>query len=217
MITEPEIITTNRFNNNNLFKKKSITTDRKGVKSPNIVNIKNNVEKANIDDCINEIKKEYEKKVKALYRSVWIANLKFHDLSMFNLNAEIDTNYFIKLKYYAPFNLKDTIISAIKQNADYKAGNERILITQNDGLLSPNNAVKNSMQIARHDDIADLSASAIAHIKKDEKEDVTLSFSSEINLFESNITKQRDTTNNNCTNKSDNSSINTKIIERREL
>ncbi len=44
MVTEPEIVTTNRFN---LFIKKPITTctDRKGTKNPNIVNIKNNVEK----------------------------------------------------------------------------------------------------------------------------------------------------------------------------
>ena len=47
MVTEPEIVTTNRFN---LFKKKPIAniTDRKGTKSPNIVNIKNNVEKVKI-------------------------------------------------------------------------------------------------------------------------------------------------------------------------
>jgi hypothetical protein len=70
----------------------------------------------------------------------------------------------------------------------------------------------------RQDEIADLSASAIVQHKKDEKEDATLSFSSEINILESNITgKPKDTTNNNCTSKSDNSSINTKIIERREM
>ncbi len=47
MVTEPEIVTTNRFN---IFKKKqtSTSTDRKGSKSPNIVNIKNNVEKVYI-------------------------------------------------------------------------------------------------------------------------------------------------------------------------
>jgi hypothetical protein len=91
------------------------------VKSPpTIVNIKNNVEKANVDDIITEIKKEYEVKVKSLYKSAWLYNLRLCDGSQYNLEADVDTNFFIKNKYYAPFNLKESLVNGIKQNIEYK-------------------------------------------------------------------------------------------------
>jgi len=100
--------------------------NQKLSKNAPTLNIKNNVDKPNVDDIINEIKKEYENKVKALYNSVWLANIKFNEMTNYNLlEVDLDSNYFIKNKYYAHFNLKETLISAVKMNIDYKNNSHR--------------------------------------------------------------------------------------------
>lgn len=106
-----------------------VNTERK-IKNINLLNIKNNIEvnntcnKSNLDEGVNEIKKEYENKVKNLYKTVWLANLRLCDFNSYNIeNMDLDSNYFIKHKYYAPYNVKETIIQAAKQNIDYKSAN----------------------------------------------------------------------------------------------
>jgi len=116
----------NFFTERNPMQSLNSVVNQKASKSPTIVNIKNNVEKANIEEVINEIKKEYESKVKALYNSVWLANIKYNDVNNYNLyDVDLDSNYFIKNKYYAHFNLKETLISAVKMNIEYKNNTQR--------------------------------------------------------------------------------------------
>jgi hypothetical protein len=131
-----KIKTKTQINNQNYFTERGnpaqslAAPNTKVTKNPTIVNIKNNVEKANIDDMINEIKKEYESKVKALYNSVWLANIKYNDINNYNINdVDLDSNYFIKHKYYAHFNLKETLISAVKMNIEYKNNSQRNIST----------------------------------------------------------------------------------------
>jgi hypothetical protein len=127
----------------------SINTERNSNsknKSPTIVNIKNNVEKANNDDIINEIKKEYEMKVKSLYKTVWLFNLRMNDNINFNYDVDIDANYFIKNKYYAPYNLKETILTGVKQNIEFKS--QRSLSVDLD--KNKNNSIKMNSNTAKN-------------------------------------------------------------------
>jgi hypothetical protein len=185
-------------------------------------------------------------KVKALYRSVWLANLKYNDISNYNLDLEIDTNYFIKHKYYAPHNIKDTIFQAIKQNTEYKksktiSNNRSVIISnsqkQNSTILTTKNNLQNNTGYRQTEEcLVDLSASEIFNNNKrggdNGMRDDSISFSNEINLLEYqngggalNLGKQRpemsqtNNTNyqNNTNNKSDNSSIGGgKIIDKKD-
>jgi hypothetical protein len=135
---------------------------------------------------------------------------------------DIDTNYFIKHKYYAPFNIKDIVVTAIKQNSEYKKAEKSsinrtqiIHIKQNSTILTAKN--QNNTCYQKTDEcLVDLSASEIFN-KKEHKED-SISFSEEICLLDQRdmTKKEASHTINNTNNRSDNSSIGGKIIDKKD-
>jgi hypothetical protein len=159
-----KIKTKTHINNQNYFTERNPVQQAinggnpKLTKNQTLVNIKNNVEKANIEDIINDIKKEYESKVKALYNCVWLANIKYNDINNYNLyDVDLDSNYFIKNKYYAHFNLKETLINSVKTNIEYKNNSQRNIpnnhMSSEKEKVSPNsikidnNGTKNSRNL----------------------------------------------------------------------
>lgn len=178
-----------------------------------IVNIKNNIEKETLDDMIKGIKKEFETKVKSLYRTVWVYNLKLGEGLTYNYEADVFTNYFIKYKYYAPFNLKESIVNGIRLNSEYKKDNSMHNISQSSMHKSP--IIEKKSQIVSikpnipkpnegrglltngqcHNDkiLVDLSVSEInyKHPPQTLEEHDSISFSSEVNILDRNESQDR--------------------------
>lgn len=71
------------------------------------------------------MKKEYEMKIKSLYKSVWVANLHLNRPSSYNIEITTDENYFIRNKYYVPYNIKDIIVNSINTNKEFKNRNNQ--------------------------------------------------------------------------------------------
>jgi hypothetical protein len=118
-------------------------------------------------------------------------------------------------------------MTAVKQNNDYKKGerisiekvsinrSQIIHIKQNSTILTTKGGQNNTCYRQTDEGLVDLSASEI-FTKKEHKED-SLSISEEINLLDRESQKKEVShTINNTNNKSDNSSLGGKIIDKKD-
>lgn len=134
-----------------------------------------------------------------MYKTVWLSNMKYNDISNYRFDVEIDTNYFIKNKYYAPFNLKENIVTAIKVNTDYKSNSvEKQYSSNNRSAIvnsyhKPNSLIQIGEKLRNYnshtkrpneDVLIDISASEIIPKEHHNQPDQdTMSFSNDVNFL----------------------------------
>jgi len=102
---------------------------------------------------VEKLKKDYEAKIKILYQSIWLANIKYTNedkLLQNSTEVEIDTNFFIKNKYYSPYNFMPTFlnIAANKNQSSslYSEKKENVKVKKQDSkIINDNNEDKSEI------------------------------------------------------------------------
>ena len=100
-----------QYSNNSLLggEQNSITKSGSKSKSKSPVNTTG---RNNEEEEVKQVKIEYEKMVKKLYESVFVKSKNQYDtIEAYDFDTDISVNYFIRNKFYAPFNISKNIIN----------------------------------------------------------------------------------------------------------
>lgn len=167
--------------NTSILSESSVNKSKGKSKSP--VPSSDRIKMKKVENEIKLIKKSYEEKIKKLYSSVFVKSKNCYDrIEKYDLELDFSLNYFIRKKYYAPFNISSTILEAeepnLKESNDLGGENQ---ISEFGQILNDNN---------KKEPFSELSVSAI-NIKKENAGDVSVN--NDIKLLEVKKVDQKKT------------------------
>ena len=125
-----------QYSNNSLLggEQNSITKSGSKSKSKSPVNTTG---RNNEEEEVKQVKIEYEKMVKKLYESVFVKSKNQYDtIEAYDFDTDISVNYFIRNKFYAPFNISKNIIIEEKVKENEVLPEFGKILSQNENFLN---------------------------------------------------------------------------------
>lgn len=118
-----------QYSNNSLLEQNSKSKSKSPINATG--------RKDNEEEEVKQVKLEYEKTIKKLYDSVFIKSKNQYDtIEAYDFDTDISVNYFIRNKFYAPFNISKKILIEEKTKENYSLPEFGKILTQNDNILN---------------------------------------------------------------------------------
>lgn len=126
-----------QYSNSSLLGGEQNSITKSGSKSKSKSPVNATGRKDNEEEEVKQVKIEYEKMVKKLYESVFVKSKNQYDtIEAYDFDTDISVNYFIRDKFYAPFNISKNIIIEEKVKENEALPEFGKILSQNENFLN---------------------------------------------------------------------------------